>query len=63
MGIEPPSKSPEKSASPDPGGAESGAVLTQAPKLAPELAALIDSWPCLPEPIKAGIMAMVRAAK
>jgi len=38
-------------------------VLTQAPKLAPELAALINAWPRLPEPIKAGIMAMVRAAK
>jgi hypothetical protein len=63
MGIELTSNSPEKSAFPDPGGAESGAVLTQPPILAPELAALIDAWPRLPEPIKAGIMAMVRAAK
>jgi hypothetical protein len=30
--------------------------------IAPELIALIDAWPRLPEPIKAGILAMVRAA-
>ena len=28
----------------------------------PALAALVDAWPTLPEPIKAGIVAMVRAA-
>ena len=28
----------------------------------PELAALIHAWPTLPEPIKAGILAMVRVA-
>jgi len=27
----------------------------------PDLAALIDAWPRLPEPIKAGILALVRA--
>jgi hypothetical protein len=28
----------------------------------PELAALVDIWPTLPEAIRAGILAMVRAA-
>ena len=30
--------------------------------LPPELTALIDAWPSLPEPIKAEILAMVRAS-
>ena len=29
----------------------------------PELARLIDTWPDLPEPVKAGILAMVQAAR
>jgi hypothetical protein len=28
----------------------------------PDLAALVDAWPTLPEPIKAGILAMVKAS-
>lgn len=28
----------------------------------PELAALVDAWPTLPEALRAGIVAMVRAA-
>ena len=31
-------------------------------ELTPDLAALVAAWPTLPEPIKAGIVAMVRAA-
>ena len=29
---------------------------------APDLAAVIDAWPTLPEPLRAGILAMVQAA-
>jgi hypothetical protein len=29
----------------------------------PDLAALLDAWPTLPTPIRAGIVAMIRAAK
>ncbi|MGO8899023.1 MAG: hypothetical protein ACLQU5_11860 [Isosphaeraceae bacterium] len=28
----------------------------------PDLAAIVDAWPNLPEPLKAGILAMVRVA-
>ena len=45
------------------GGAESGAPDLIIPHIAPELVALIDVWPRLSEPIKAGILALVRAAR
>jgi hypothetical protein len=45
-----------------PSGAESGALAPQAPTLDAGLASLIDAWPTLPEAIRAGIVAMVRAA-
>ena len=46
----------------EPGGAESGAPTLANFMIAPELVAIIDVWPKLPEPIKAGILALVRAA-
>jgi hypothetical protein len=30
--------------------------------LPPDLAAIVDAWPALPEAIRAGIVAMVKAA-
>ncbi len=33
-----------------------------ASNLPPDLTAVIDAWPDLPEPIRAGIVAMVKAA-
>ena len=62
MGIEPTVNSPENTAFSVQGGAESGALGTQTPAIDPALATLIDAWPTLPEPIRAGILAMVRAA-
>jgi hypothetical protein len=44
-------------------GAESGALGTQGGVLDPELRAIVDAWPALPEPIKAGILAMIRAGR
>jgi len=35
---------------------------TSGPELAPDLAAVLAAWPELPEAIKAGIVAMVKAA-
>ena len=34
----------------------------EAPNLPPDLAAVVDAWPNLPEPIRAGIVAMIQAA-
>ena len=31
-------------------------------QIAPDLVKVIDAWPSLPEPVKAGILAMVKAA-
>jgi hypothetical protein len=44
------------------GGAESSALGAQNGLFDHELAAVVDAWPTLPEPIKAGILAMIRAA-
>jgi hypothetical protein len=57
-GIEPHAHSPDNSTNPAPGGAKSGALAA----FDPDLAALVETWPRLPEPIRAGILAMVRAA-
>jgi len=46
----------------EPGGAESGALPLADQSIPPELAALIDAWPRLPEPIRAGILSLVRVA-
>jgi hypothetical protein len=40
------------------GGAESGALAT----IDPALASLMNAWPELPEAIRTGILAMVKAA-
>jgi hypothetical protein len=61
MGIEPPAHFPDNSTNPTPGGAKSGALNPEKPAIDPALAALIDAWPTLPEAIRAGISAMVRA--
>ena len=50
--------SPEDSTNPVPGGAENGALIS----IDPALASIIDARPKLPEPLRAGILAMVRAA-
>jgi hypothetical protein len=63
MGIEPIPHSPENSTNPAPGGAKNGALTPTNPNIDPALAALIDAWPTLPEAIRAGILAMVRAAR
>lgn len=46
----------------DQSGAQSGALSAREAPLDPELAAVVDAWPALPAAIKAGILAMIRAA-
>ena len=43
--------------------AESEAVWPNSSPIDADLAAVVDAWPKLPEAIKAGILAMVRAAQ
>jgi hypothetical protein len=61
-GIRTPSKSPANSALLDQRAAKSGAGGFSAP-IDPELAEVMQSWETLPEAIRAGILALVRAAK
>jgi hypothetical protein len=44
------------------GGAKSGAPGLQTRAIDPTLAALIDAWPAIPAAVRAGIVAMVKAA-
>ncbi len=44
------------------GGAESGADSADLAQIDSDLQHIIDAWPDLPEPIKAGVLAMVKAA-
>lgn len=44
------------------GGARSGALEAISAPIDPDLQRLLDAWPTLPDPIKVGIIAMVRFA-
>ena len=58
MGIEPTTKTPDNAALPLQRGAESGALVLNDP----DLSLLLQAWATLSQPIKAGILAMVRAS-
>jgi hypothetical protein len=62
-GLEPTANSSEKTALSEADGAESGALGARNGPIDPQLASVIDAWPGLSEPIKAGILAMIRAAR
>ena len=49
--------------SPKQGEAESEAVFANSIPIDADLAAVVEAWQTLPEPIKAGILAMIQAAK
>jgi hypothetical protein len=65
-GFEPAEKSPRETQAPDPDGSNSGnnaaAVVAPERPADPDLAALVAAWPALPSALRAGIVAMVRAA-
>ena len=60
-GFEQPLRNPENLRILGQGGAECGALDAMSVKFDPDLAVVTESWPRLPETIKAGILAMVRA--
>jgi hypothetical protein len=62
-GLEPSPFSPENQHVCDQGGAKSGARIARAGISDFDLATVIAAWPALPQAIKAGIVAMVRATK
>ena len=61
-GLEYPSNPSGESNIPETGGAESGALGSEFDSVDPVLAEVVKAWPSLPETVRAGIVAMVRAA-
>ena len=62
-GVEHVSNSSRIKESEDSGGAECGADFSDSPPSDPDLAVVIDAWAKLPEAVRAGILAMIRAVK
>ncbi|MFO0877420.1 MAG: hypothetical protein U0840_08600 [Gemmataceae bacterium] len=62
MGVELPQDSKLFTSHEATSGAESGAPATHSQDIDPALAAVIEAWPTLPEAIRTGILAMVRAS-
>jgi hypothetical protein len=60
-GFELPQKTPENQGFPDESGAESGALDAKNEPEDPELGTIIDAWPTLPDALRTGILAMIRA--
>ena len=60
-GFELPHRNAGKTAIPDQNGAECGALGAQSGLIDPDLAAIIERWADLPQAVRAGMVAMVRA--
>ena len=60
-GLEQPSKTPRKTAIPDQGGAESGALDAHSGQIDADLRAIIEAWPNLPESTREVIVAMIKS--
>jgi len=54
---------PEENAHSENCAAAGAAVGSENTPIDPDLAAVVDAWPKLPEAIRAGILAMIRAAE
>jgi hypothetical protein len=61
-GLEVPPKNTGNDGGGDQSGAECGALEARDAPSDLDLAAVVDAWPALPDAIKAGILAMIRAA-
>jgi len=62
-GLEPPQETSGNTGVAAKRGAESGAVGGGSAPDDPELAAVVDAWPTLPEGVKGDIVAMVKGAR
>ncbi len=62
-GVELPFENTGKTKVSDQSGAECGALVARKAPFDPELAAVFEAWPTLPEAIKVGVLAMIGAAK
>jgi hypothetical protein len=62
-GFEQPQKNVENLIAPAENGTECGTAGARDAAFEPDLATVVEAWATLAEPIKAGIVAMVRAAK
>ena len=62
QGFEQPAETPAKRGISETGGAKSGALSPVSTPIDPDLAAITAAWPELPAALKAGIVAMVKAA-
>jgi hypothetical protein len=62
-GLELPADSPGNQHIGDPSGAESGALGARKAASDAGLAVIVEAWPRLPEPTKAAILVMIRAAE
>ena len=62
-GLEHPAKSSGNDGGGGQSGAECGALGAPNAPLDPDLAVVVDAWPKLPDAIKAGILAIVTAAR
>ena len=63
MGFELPQENTEKTGVADESGAESGALDAENGPKDPDLGAIIDAWPRLPDAIKTGILAIIQGAE
>jgi len=62
-GLEPPPQNTRKQAVSEAGGAKSGALSTNLIPVDSDQQRILDAWPTLPEPLRAGILAMIEAAR
>ena len=62
-GLEPPSNSPGNTGIPQAGGAESGALAAPKPPSDPDLRAVVEAWPELPDAVRVAVVALVKAVK
>ncbi len=61
-GLEQPPKSSGKTAVSTIGGAKSDVIGAAGGAIDPDLQAILDAWPRLPESVRAEVLAMVRAS-